>query len=185
MPLEFFNNTAVYLLILGLFLASVVDLLSRRVPNLLVLSLLLLGLGSQVWAGGWAGGFAALSGATVGLLLLLPLYGLGGLGAGDVKLMAAAGSYMDASTAAIAVLLSINVATVIGLGILLVKGGLLAYLQRYLSMAKTSLTTGQFMYLPPAAGEAAGLKFPCAIAIAIGSSGALFFSPLLKWIQTL
>lgn len=81
--------------------ASVSDIRSGRIPNRLVLLGLLSGLGLAyvLGAGGWgfaggAGLLAALQGLLAGALLLLPLYLLRLLGAGDVKLMAALGALL-------------------------------------------------------------------------------------------
>lgn len=174
-----FENTIVYILIAGLCSAAAIDLYARRVPNFLVLVLFLFGIFSQCWFGGINGFLYSIAGTGVALLLLFPLYCVGGLGAGDVKLMAAAGAYMDGTTALLAVVLSINVATVIGFFILIISGGLLAYLQRYFLMAKTGFVTGRVIYIPPARDEAANKKFPCAIAIAAGCVAAIYFDHLL------
>ena len=46
---------------------------------------------------GWEGLSFSLIGAGAGLLCLLPLYAVGGMGAGDVKLMAGMGSFVGAT----------------------------------------------------------------------------------------
>jgi len=78
-------------------LACAFDLRTRRIPNVLTFSAALAGLlvhfmqsgasGAQFAAGGWA----------VGLLLLLPYFALGGMGGGDVKLVAALGAWLGPS----------------------------------------------------------------------------------------
>ncbi|MCE3264186.1 MAG: prepilin peptidase [Pseudoduganella sp.] len=75
--------------------AAASDLAWRRVPNALVLTGLLIALALHWRLGGGAALLGqALAGAGVGLLLFLPLYALGGMAAGDVKLMAMAGSFV-------------------------------------------------------------------------------------------
>ena len=75
--------------------AAASDLAWRRIPNVLVLAGLLLALGLHWRLGGAAALLAqGLAGAGVGLLLFLPLYALGGMAAGDVKLAAMAGSFV-------------------------------------------------------------------------------------------
>ena len=73
-------------------IAGFTDIRSRRIPNWVVLVGLLLGLAGNVALRGWAG--LASSGLGLGLALLVyfPLYMLRGMGAGDVKLMAAVGA---------------------------------------------------------------------------------------------
>ena len=102
---------------LGLFLALAVgsDLRSRRVPNGLVAAGLAVALavplaGALVAADGLSWRLAAASvapwaaGLVLGGLLLLPGYALGGMAAGDVKLMAMAGAFLGPGLAAAAVL---------------------------------------------------------------------------------
>jgi len=75
--------------------AAASDLAWRRIPNVLVMAGMLLALALH-WrlGGGTALLGQGLAGAGVGLLLFLPLYALGGMAAGDVKLMAMAGSFV-------------------------------------------------------------------------------------------
>ena len=78
------------------------DLLAHRISNRLTGSLLCVALALQFAFGGWSGlGHAAL-GALVGLAVLLPLYVLGAMGAGDVKFLAALGALLDPHWALIA-----------------------------------------------------------------------------------
>ena len=68
------------------------DLRYRRIPNLLIVSGLSAGLLLNVWQVGASGGGMALIGALAGFGMLLPFYMLRGVGAGDVKLLAALGA---------------------------------------------------------------------------------------------
>ena len=74
--------------------AGVTDLRSRRIPNRLVIAGFVLGLTLNACAGGVAGFGWSLAGAGLGLVLFLPFFLLGGMGGGDVKLMAALGSLL-------------------------------------------------------------------------------------------
>ncbi len=68
--------------------AAVIDGRSLRVPNWLTYHFLLAGLALAVLTGGSDKLMWSTAGAILGLLSLLPLYAIGGMGAGDVKLMA-------------------------------------------------------------------------------------------------
>src|SRR5262249_58939178 len=87
------SNIALYgLLVVALGWAVVTDLRARRISNRLTYTTAGLGLAIHAAAGGWGG----LSWSAVGLLaglaaFLLPFL-LGGMGGGDVKLMAAIGA---------------------------------------------------------------------------------------------
>jgi prepilin peptidase CpaA len=81
----------------GLGVAAVVeDLRRRRVPNWLTAAGLVGGLGCAAW-GGWHGLGTAAAGTLVGFLILLPFNLFGGMGGGDVKLMAAYGALLGPS----------------------------------------------------------------------------------------
>lgn len=68
------------------------DLRHRRISNLLCAALLLIGTLSSGFSQGWRGMADGLLGAAVGFVVFLIPYGLGGLGGGDVKLMAGCGA---------------------------------------------------------------------------------------------
>ncbi len=70
------------------------DLRSRRIPNSLTLPALLIGIVGHGLADGLPGAGSALAGAAVGGVVLGLFYLLGGMGAGDVKLMAAVGALL-------------------------------------------------------------------------------------------
>lgn len=70
------------------------DLRTRRIPNALVLAGLAAGLALNGRDAGLAGAGTSLAGGAVGLALFLPFMILGGMGGGDVKLMAALGSLL-------------------------------------------------------------------------------------------
>jgi prepilin peptidase CpaA len=72
--------------------AGVYDLRTRKIPNWLNLSGLVLGLGLNTILLHGHGIVLALLGLGLSLLIYLPLYLVRGMGAGDVKLMAAVGS---------------------------------------------------------------------------------------------
>jgi prepilin peptidase CpaA len=70
------------------------DLKSRRIPNYLTLGGALAGLGFQLGFHGLPGLLDGLAGLGLGFILLLVPYLLGGMGAGDVKAIAALGAWL-------------------------------------------------------------------------------------------
>jgi prepilin peptidase CpaA len=70
------------------------DLRTRRIPNYLTLGTALAGLGFQVGVMGWSGLAAGLTGMVLGFGLLIVFYVMGGMGAGDVKALAALGAWL-------------------------------------------------------------------------------------------
>jgi prepilin peptidase CpaA len=70
------------------------DTLHSKIPNLATFTLVLIGLGYHIQIGGIEGGVMAAAGLLLGLTLLLVPYMMGGMGAGDVKALAALGSLL-------------------------------------------------------------------------------------------
>lgn len=86
--------TAVWMILVpGILYASWVDGRQRRVPNWLNALLLLAGIAMQCLHPQGAGLATALYGALVGLAVLILPWMMHGMGAGDVKLMAAIGAW--------------------------------------------------------------------------------------------
>ena len=77
-----------------LILAAWIDGKELRVPNWITFPMVLSGLVYSTCVGGFGGLGAGLLGMCVGLLTLMPLYAVGGMGAGDVKLMAGIGAWL-------------------------------------------------------------------------------------------
>jgi prepilin peptidase CpaA len=75
-------------------IAVVTDLKSRRIPNLLTLGAALTAVVVHGYVAGWSGIGMALAGWLVGAAFFFPIFALGGMGAGDVKLMAAVGAWL-------------------------------------------------------------------------------------------
>jgi prepilin peptidase CpaA len=74
--------------------ASVTDLWKFKVYNVLTLPTLLLGVVVSTILGGWGGLGSSLLGAGLGFGLLVVFFAVGGVGAGDVKLLAAVGAWL-------------------------------------------------------------------------------------------
>lgn len=165
---------ALLLLILGIAIVS--DLHSRRIPNWLTGSALLMGFGFHTVVNHVAGSIFSLEGMAVGLGVFLVLYGFGWMGAGDVKLFAAIGSFLGPfQTLSAAVLIAL-------------AGGLLAILTLGFqtgwrrtgvwiwSWAQTLFLTRSLQ--PADSGEKSTVKVPYAVAISIGTVWSYWWSPL-------
>jgi prepilin peptidase CpaA len=77
--------------------ACFTDVRTRRIPNWLTFGAALAGVAYQVAAGGTNGFAAGTLGWLVGAAFFFLPFALGGLGAGDVKLMAALGAWLGPS----------------------------------------------------------------------------------------
>jgi prepilin peptidase CpaA len=90
------NISGVTVIALSVMLISVVwtDIKTHRISNSMVVMIILLGLISQLIGNGVDGVMAGLGGMAVGLVVFLPFYLGGGMGAGDVKLLAGIGCFL-------------------------------------------------------------------------------------------
>lgn len=70
------------------------DVKTRRIPNYLTLGTALAGLGFQAGLHGWSGLGSGLLGMALGFAFLIAFYVMGGMGAGDVKALAALGAWL-------------------------------------------------------------------------------------------
>jgi len=94
-------------LVLMLIAAAVIDWRTFRIPNWLTIGGMTTGLILNTTLPMQTGLLWALAGLASGLVLLLPLYALGVMGAGDVKLMAAVGAFLGLPEVLFAVLASL------------------------------------------------------------------------------
>lgn len=90
-------------LLVLLTVAVFTDIRTRKVPNSVVLCGALAGMVTSLLPGS-IGIFQSLGGVGIGLVLLLPLYALRAMGAGDVKLMACAGAFLGIQATLLATL---------------------------------------------------------------------------------
>lgn len=180
MDFDFFPSIVSVLILL--WWSAIWDLRHRRIPNVLVFTGAGLGLVLQSGLAGFSGLLDGLSGLGLGLAILMPGYLMGTTGAGDVKLMAAIGTFLGPYNVLIAGLASIAVGGVIALGFMflaLFSANSPSPWQRYGVMFRTLFATGRPIYFSPAEGEVMGRRFPFAVSIALGTSLFLFWqSPL-------
>lgn len=149
---------------IGVAVATIVDIRSRRIPNALTATMA--GAGVGLAAAGVSGISigAALAGMLVGFALMMPGHLLGATGAGDVKLMAAVGAIVGPGLAVTAFLFTA------------LAGGVLAVVVavRRRRLAATFAGTGRLIAAPADAPRelrtaAPVSRFAYGPAIAIGS----------------
>lgn len=155
----------------ALVVAAVIDGWKLKVPNWLTFPLILGGWTYSTLASGWEGLGASLLGTAVGLGLLLPLYAIGGMGAGDVKLLAGVGAWVGASVTFYAFCVSAVAGGIIGLAMVLYRGRLRHHLAQFNSIVLEILTIRNPSELAAIAAErkSSMLLLPYGIPIAIGS----------------
>lgn len=161
----------VFLMSTFLIGAVIYDSLSRRLPNYYLLLGLPVALVFQALEAGWSGIMATVVGLLTGFALFIPFYAMGGMAAGDVKLMAVVGSFLGGIGALWAGACSLIAGSVLDVCYLIYKKQFGKLLSRYWAMA--SLRT----YIPTQEDDAARHRFPYAIAIFTGTLISLFWQP--------
>lgn len=111
----------VWFVTITLLVAAVIDGRQLKVPNWITYPMIVTGwIYSTAMSpyAGWDGLSYSLLGTAVGLALLLPAYAIGGMGAGDVKLLAGVGAWMWPSVTFFAFAVSAVVGGVIAIGMI-------------------------------------------------------------------
>jgi prepilin peptidase CpaA len=140
-----------------------IDVRTRRIPNWLTAATAVAGL---LMASAGASGLSVASsmcGVMVGGLLMLPGHTLGATGAGDLKLLAAFGSWLGPASVTTAFVYMAIAGGVFGLVVAVKRGRLRTTVQRTASLVTAPLTTRQEVC---AVGP--GNAFPYGPAIAVG-----------------
>lgn len=173
-------------MLIFLLAASLEDIRSQRISNRLVLlgagmgllfnSVLPEGLGFVSALPGSLGFWAGLAGLAAGMALLLPIYWLRAMGAGDVKLMGMVGAFLGYQAVVGAVLGTFLAGGVLALGFAVknrVVGRVFHNIRAMLYLGYFKAATGQLPIMediPQSAG-----RLPYAIAITLGTAGYLLW----------
>src|SRR6476659_4746690 len=121
-----FDNWPIWVVTLTLIVAAVIDGLKLKVPNWITFPMIISGWVYSVALSpyaGWEGLMYSMLGTMVGLALLLPAYAIGGMGAGDVKLLAGVGAWVYGTHTVYAFAVSAIVGAVLAVGMVLVRRG--------------------------------------------------------------
>jgi len=151
--------------------AAVSDVRTRRVPNWLIALGLVTALVTQcLGAGVAAGSWAWLTGLATGMGLFIGLYVLGGMGAGDVKLMGAVGAFTGPLAALQIAVLGCIAGGALAIGLMFVRKDA----RRTLTSLSNLLLSLPFGASVAHAGVDArptgpAAKIPYAVAIAVGT----------------
>ena len=118
------TNWPVWVVSITLVLAAVIDGLKLKVPNWITFPMIV---GGWVYSAtlspfpGWEGLVYSLIGTAIGLALLMPAYAIGGMGAGDVKLLAGVGAWVWGTTTLYAFAVSAIIGGIIALLMVVAK----------------------------------------------------------------
>jgi len=161
-----------YLLLCALTVATVgavKDFRGHRIPNWLTYSGLIAALVARIGLGGWTelrGGLAGMLFAG-GIFFLLFL--LGGMGGGDVKLMAAVGAWVGLAQVGILLVVSAIAGGLLAAGYVLVHKKMFESLRNVAELVRHHLTEGFAPHPTLNVRQAGTLRLPYGLAIAIGT----------------
>ena len=100
------------------------DARERKIPNKITFTGILIGLAFNLITGGWTGLLQSIGGMLAGLAIFFLPFVMGGMGAGDVKLMGAIGALMGWQFSLLTALYSALVGGAMVVAYLLYKGKL-------------------------------------------------------------
>ena len=172
---DFASSTVVTLLLMLLAAAVLSDLRSHRIPNLLLFPALGMSVLVQTLGWGIEGLIGAGSGLAVGIAMLLPFYVIGGMGAGDVKLLGVVGSFLGPWGAFVTGLATLMSGAVLGIGVI-VWQRLWPLLEPYLEqMTRHPASMLHAAPSPKVAKASPVTKVAYSPAIAVGTAIALWY----------
>ena len=157
-----------------LVVAAVIDGFKLKVPNWITFPMIVSGWVYSATLSpypGWEGFWLSIIGTAVGLAVLLPAYAVGGMGAGDVKLMGGIGAWMWGTVTLYAFATTAVVGGVIAIGMVLSRGAWAKHRDQFWSILGEIATVKDPEQLAAIAAERKPRMFllPYGIPIAIGT----------------
>lgn len=161
---------------------TVTDIRQRRIPNRFTFPAVALGLLVSFWSHGWDGLLSSGYGLATGFALMVIPYYVGGMGAGDVKLMAALGALIGFPAIAQVFLYTALVGGVMALYMAISRRALGRTL-RNIGVWTRALALMRLGGVTPRLGEGELAKsagsIPYAVAIALGLVGHMLLGDLV------
>ncbi|MDX1963192.1 MAG: A24 family peptidase [Pirellulales bacterium] len=183
------TNWPVWFVTITLIVAAWIDGKELRVPNWITFPMIisgwvycalqpLWGSGEQLW---YQGLLLSLTGTAVGLGLLLPAYAIGGMGAGDVKLLAGVGAWVGGTHTFYAFCWSAVIGGVLAVLMVLSRHAWGKHKNQFFMILHEIMTIGKPGELAAIAAERKPRMFllPYGIPIAIGSIMYFFWAGML------
>jgi prepilin peptidase CpaA len=171
----------IWLVTITLVVAAVIDGYKLKVPNWLTFPFILSGVAANTVMFGWEGLGWSLLGMIVGLALLLPLYAIGGMGAGDVKLLAGVGAWVGATITLYAFCVSAIVGGLIALVMVLYRRSWGKHYGQFLTIWHEMITIRNPEQLATIAAErkSSMLLLPYGIPLALGTIAYFAYTGML------
>jgi prepilin peptidase CpaA len=170
--------TVVIFLTVVLIIATINDIQFQRIPNWLTYPAMIVGTAYHSMVNGFEGFLFGVEGIVVGMVVFIIPYLMGGMGAGDIKLMGVVGGFLGPKEVFIAFLFAGIIGGIYALGILIFSGNLKFTVKRYWAMLKLFILTRNIMYIPPSPNEM-NPRLCYGLAISLGTLLSLFRGSLI------
>lgn len=154
-----------------LIISFITDIKNRRILNIITFPSIIFGFIYHTVVHGWEGFLFSGGGFLVGLSLLLIPYLLGGMGAGDVKLMAAIGSLKGTAFVLQSFFYIALIGGIIALALIIKKNGFLTTIKAFRLFPLLSSKTGSILIRQD---HYSSITFPYGVPITLGTLCALF-----------
>ena len=164
-------------------IAITTDLRYRRIPNWLTGSLAVISFGIHAAWGGWHEVACAFYGMLFCSAIFLCFYLVGGMGAGDIKLLAAEGCLLGINNSVLFVVLTASFGALLALGVACATGRLRATLANVWKLADHHRRTGLTVHPELNILNSKTLRLPYALAIALGVVSTSFLQPITRLLQ--
>ncbi len=155
------------------------DWQTRRIPNWLTVTGLVIGLGVNAAIGGWPGAKSGLEGAGLGLAVLLPFVLLRGLGAGDWKLAGGLGAFVGPARIFEILVIAVFVAGAMAIFEALRRRRMLATLRNLWTLIRGFFVFGLRPNLEISLENPALIKLPFAVAVAAATVISFGFAGII------
>ncbi len=163
------NEYITILLVIVMSIAVIEDVRRLKIPNWVTFPTIIFALAYHFHSGGLDGLLFSAGGLATGIGLFIIPYLMGGMGAGDAKLMGAAGAILGPEGILIVSVIVILTGGIYGLGIFALHPRYaVSFIGRLWATFKTLFLTGQVIIIPPDKDEKR-LVLRYAIPIAIGN----------------
>lgn len=171
----------IWLVTIVLIVAAVIDGYELKVPNWVTFPFILGGWLYSTLAFGWEGLGWSLLGTVIGLGLLLPSYAIGGMGAGDVKLLAGVGAWVYGTHTFYAFSASAIVGALLAVGMVLMRRAWKRHSAQFLVILNEIMVIRNPEQLAAIAAQRKPtmLLLPYGIPIAIGTIGYFVWAGML------
>jgi prepilin peptidase CpaA len=179
------NHWPIWVVTITLIVAAVIDGLKLKVPNWITFPMIVAGwIYSATCVAGypwWEGLLYSFAGTVVGLALLLPAYAIGGMGAGDVKLLAGVGAWIWSKDTVYAFAVSALVGGAIAVIMVLLRKSWFKHQSQFWMICNEILTVRDPEKLAAIAAERKPTMtlLPYGIPIAIGTIGYFAVADML------